>query len=142
MLHNVSRAYGPRSNGGTAVRDDTPPRPSLTDFARRAVVAVLISVVVVAIGYFLWRGSDVLAQAFAGVLFAVFLNALAGWLSKHTGLAYRWSLPIVIIALFAVVGGVGYLLWSLISSQVGELTETMPRSFTEIKGYLEEYPWG
>src|SRR5438132_2481144 len=54
------------------------------DFARRVVVAVLITVLILAVAYFLWRGVHVLLEAFAGVLFAVFLGALSDWLSKQT----------------------------------------------------------
>src|SRR5437763_14411533 len=70
------------------------PKAEMTGFARRVVVAVLITVLILSVAYFLWRGAHVLLQAFAGVLFAVFLAALSDWLSKHTPLSYRWSLTV------------------------------------------------
>jgi predicted PurR-regulated permease PerM len=106
------------------------------------VVATLIAVLILAVAYFLWRGAHVLLQAFAGVLFAVFLAALADAVSKHTRLSYGWSLAVVISGLFLVGGGLSYWLWSRLSVQIGELTETLPRSLEQIKGYLMQYPWG
>src|ERR1700687_5908506 len=85
-----------------------PPKVELIGFARQVVVAVLITVLILAIAYFLWRGVHVLLQAFAGVLFAVFLAALSDWLSKHTNLSYRWSLAVVVLGLFLITGGVWY----------------------------------
>lgn len=143
MLRNPYRPLGsPSVRSVASAGDGGVRRHTLADFARRAVVAVLIGFAVFAVAYFLWRGVHVLLQAFAGVLFAVFLNALADWLSRHTRLAYRWSLAIVVVGLILVAGGLGYLLWSRISAEVGEIVQTMPRSFAEIKEYLEQYPWG
>jgi hypothetical protein len=50
----------------------------LGDFGRRVVIAVLLTVGLGAIAYILWRGVDVLLEAFAGVLFGLFLSTLAG----------------------------------------------------------------
>jgi predicted PurR-regulated permease PerM len=119
-----------------------PPKVELIGFARQVVVAVLITVLILAIAYFLWRGVQVLLQAFAGVLFAVFLAALSDWLSKHTNLSYRWSLAVVVLGLFLITGGIGFLLWNLLSIQIGELVQTLPLSLEKIKAYLMQYTWG
>ncbi|MFL5245348.1 MAG: AI-2E family transporter [Gemmataceae bacterium] len=118
------------------------PKAEMTGFARRVVVAVLITVLILSVAYFLWRGAHVLLQAFAGVLFAVFLAALSDWLSKHTPLSYRWSLTVVVLALFLISGGLGYLLWNRLAFQIGELIKTLPQSLQEIKSYLMQYTWG
>src|SRR5262249_250893 len=55
----------------------TSSRPQLENFARRVVVALLLTVLIVGLAYLFWRGLAVLLQAFAGVLFAVLLVALA-----------------------------------------------------------------
>src|SRR5436309_12241605 len=129
-MQDPSRPESPRSvNVTVAPPEDRGSRPALphremTDFARRVVVALLITVVILAVVYFLWRGAHVLLQAFAGVLFAVFLTALSEWVQKHTGLPYGWSLAIVAAGLLLLSGGLVYLLWSLVSTQVSELTRT------------------
>src|SRR5262249_40688835 len=116
MLRNSFSPYGLRSVRGIAsAGDGSPRRQSIADFAYRAVVVVLIAAAIFSLAYFLWRGIHVLLQAFAGVLFAVLLHALADWLSRHTRLAYRWSLAVVLVSLALAAGGLGYLLWSRIS---------------------------
>jgi hypothetical protein len=59
------------------------------------VDAVLVSVLILLLIYLLGQALHVLLEAFAGVLFAVFLATLSDWLSRQTGLSYagrcwRW----------------------------------------------------
>jgi len=114
----------------------------MSEFAHRVVVAVLITLLLLAVAYLVWRVADILLQAFAGVLFAVFLSTLGDWLSKRTRISYRWSLTIVVLGLFLVCGGLAYLLWSRLAIQFGELMQSLPRSLDQIKSYLLQYPWG
>src|SRR5581483_9132900 len=123
-------------NGATFSNRADPSRSDVPVFARRVVVAVLVTVVILAIAYFLWRGSRILLLAFAGVLFALFLCALSQWTQKHTRLSYRWSLVVVVAVLLILGGGLAYLLWSRISGEVGQLIQTLPRSFEQIRDYL------
>src|SRR4051794_2532154 len=101
----------------------TSPARAMSDFAGRVVVAVLITLLLLALAYFLWRGTHVLLEAFAGVLFAIFLSALSDWLSKHTRLSYGRSLTVVVLGLLLLGGGLGYLLWSRLSTELGELLQ-------------------
>jgi predicted PurR-regulated permease PerM len=119
----------------------SPPKQT-GNFAGRVVVAVLITVVILAVAYFLWRGADVLLMAFAGVLCAVFLAALGEWVSRHTRLSYGWSLAVVVLGLLVLSGLLGYLLWNYLSIQVGELIQSLPRSLERIRDYLMQYTWG
>src|SRR5437764_3061520 len=77
----------------------------LGDFPRRVLVAVLITVLVLALTYLMWRGIHVLLQALAGALFAVFLATISDWLSKRTGIRYGWALTLVVVALLALTAG-------------------------------------
>jgi predicted PurR-regulated permease PerM len=106
------------------------------------VVAALLGAVILAVAYFLWRGAAILLQAFAGVLFAVFLAALSDGVRRGTRLPYRWSLAVVVAGLLLLAGGLGYLLWNRLSHQVGEFVQTLPCSFEQIKGGPLQYPWG
>ncbi len=124
-----------------------PPRPmkpylDLADVARRTVVVVLVSVLLLTVAYVCWRGIHVLLQAFAGVLFALFLTTLSDWLSRHTKLSYRMSLGAMVLALVLVAAGIGWLLADRLAAQTAELTEQLPRSFEQIRNYLAQYPWG
>src|SRR5690348_13120115 len=82
----------------------------LTDFARRVVIAVLLTIILIGLAWGFVLGVHVLLEAFAGVLFAVFLTALSDWTTKHTRLSYGWSLFTVVILLIIIAGGIGFLL--------------------------------
>src|SRR5207253_2743913 len=62
--------------------------------------------------------------------------------TQVTHLRRGWSLAVVVVALSLVVAGTGYLLWSRLATQIGELVQTLPRSLDEIKATLMQYPWG
>ena len=139
------RADGPETTDAGVIAPDprqAVPRLGLGEFALRVVVAVLLTVLVLLIVYLLWRVTHVLLQAFAGILLAVFLSALSDWVSRRTRLSYRLSLVLVVLGLFLAVGGLAYLFWSVISAQVSELSQTLPRSLDQIKAHLMQYPWG
>jgi predicted PurR-regulated permease PerM len=106
------------------------------------VVAVLIAILLLALAYLLWRGVHVLLQAFAGVLFAVFLSALAEGLRKWTRLPYGWALAIVLCALFLLAGGLGWFLANHLAQQARELSARLPQSLEQLREYLSERPWG
>src|SRR6202034_3438728 len=55
----------------------------LREFAKRVVDAVLVSVLILLLIYLLGQTLHVLLEAFAGVLFAVFLATLSDWLSRQ-----------------------------------------------------------
>jgi predicted PurR-regulated permease PerM len=123
----------------------TPPLPryppshlSMAELARRAMMLLLILL----ISYAALRGIHILLEAFAGVLFAIFLTTLAEWLRKATGIAYHGALTFVVLALVALMCGLGWLLANRVAMQVSELTQQLPRSFQEIQDYLKEYAWG
>jgi predicted PurR-regulated permease PerM len=114
----------------------------LENFARQVVVAVLLTVLIVALAYLFWRGLAVLLMAFAGVLFAMFLVALAEPLSKHTRLPWGWSLAVVVVALLLVVGAIGWLISNQLAVQVGGISRQLPESLTRVREFLEERAWG
>jgi predicted PurR-regulated permease PerM len=123
----------------------TPPPPQrreLGHFARRVVVAVLISLGFLALALILWTGIHVLMQAFAGVLFALFLTGLSEWVSKHTRLFYGWSLTVVVAGLFVLTGGLGWFLEARLVRQIEELSEKLPQSLKEVQDYIRQYSWG
>ncbi len=114
----------------------------LPAFSRRVVVAVLITLGLAALAIMAWRGIDVLLEAFAGILFGLFLSGLAESLHKRTRLSYRWSLAVVVIALCALTVGGGWILASRIATQMRGLIGDLPNSIEKMQSYLSEYPWG
>jgi predicted PurR-regulated permease PerM len=118
------------------------PHSPLADFARRVVVAVLLTVLLLTLVYLMWRGARVLLEAFAGVLFGLFLFTLAEWLQKHTRLSYGRALAVVVVGLILAACGVGWLFASRVSAQLGELMHKLPESLQAVRDYLAESSWG
>ncbi len=121
-------------------RDPLPlPAPhSLADFARRVIITILL----VALAYLFWRGTHILLEAFAGVLFAVFLSTLSGWVSQRTQISRGWALTLVVFTLFVLAVGLGWLLASRLANQTGDLMQKLPQSVEQMRKYLEQYTWG
>jgi len=132
------------TNGsGRSDRTGAPSRdPGAAALARRTVVVTLVVLLLVVGAVLLWKGVHVLLQAFAGVLFAVFLTALSDWLSSKTRLSYHLSLVVVFLGLVLLTGGLGWLLASRLAAQVGELSVKLPESFAQLRAYLAESSWG
>jgi predicted PurR-regulated permease PerM len=122
------------------------PRPllpgSLRETAQRVTVIVLVTLLIVALAYVLWSGINVVLETFAGVLFGIFLEALARRVGRHTGLSYGWSLAVALAALFVVVGVGGWLLSSRLTEQLMQLSHELPRARTAVQDYLKQYEWG
>jgi predicted PurR-regulated permease PerM len=122
---------GPRDGATPLVPDPT--RLTLRTFALRVAVAVLVAVMIVVIVYILWQGVRILLEAFAGVLFAVFLTTLSDWVSRRTGLRHAWSLTIVLVALALLLGGFGWLLATRLAAETVELNRTLPESLRQLR---------
>jgi predicted PurR-regulated permease PerM len=120
-----------------------PVRPlPLSAFALRVAVAVLVTLVILIVAAVLWLGIPVVLEAFAGVLFGVFLTALNAWVSKVTKLSHGWALAVVILALFLLAGGLGWLLASRLMAESVELADKIPQSFGQLRQLLKETGWG
>ncbi len=128
----------PRPDGPPRSAYPAAPAPGLIAYTRRVIVTLLL----VALAYLLWRGTHVLLQAFAGVLFAVFLHALADWFHKRTGLRYGWSLTTVVLAILLLAGGVGWLLSARLVSQAAQLADKVPQSVQQVRDTLGQSPLG
>lgn len=119
-----------------------PPESGDWAFAYRVVVAALVVLLIGGVVYLLCRAINTLLLAFAGVLFALFLSTLADWFGRRTGLAYRWALTAVLVALILVVGAGGWLVSNSLANQLAALTEQLPESIDRVKQFLAQHSWG
>jgi predicted PurR-regulated permease PerM len=117
-------------------------RPGLKEFSLRVAVGTLIVLLLVSLAYLAWSGVHVFLEAFAGLLFAVFLSALSNWLSEKTRLPRGLALALVLAGLLLSAAALLWLLYSRLSVQVAELIHRLPQSFVEIRNYLQQYEWG
>jgi len=88
-----------------------------------------------------WLSIRIWLAVFAGVLFAVFLSTLTGWVKRLTRLPRGWALAIVLVVLLgaAVLGG--WLLAPKVSEQFTELSQRLPKALEHIQQRVQSSGW-
>jgi len=99
---------------------------------------VLIAVVLALL--IAWQGRQLLLMVVAGVLFAIFLDALARWTAGWARLSRGWSLAVVLVTLtgLALVLAVGA--YPGLAAQAADLAEGLPQAVRKIRSALENSP--
>ncbi len=115
---------------------------SRTEFTRRVLIVLGIVAVAVVLFEVAHAVFGVVLLLFLGVLLAVFLDGLARWLSRHTPLARKASVGVVLVVLTALLIGAGWLLGPRIAEQVAALTEAVPRTMERVEAWLRQFNWG
>jgi predicted PurR-regulated permease PerM len=85
-----------------------------------------------------WYSAGTLFLIFAGILFGVFLNALAEMLRKVIGGPHGMRLAVVCVFLTALFSGVVVLGGATIASQASALSSTIKSQVGNVKAFLEE----
>jgi predicted PurR-regulated permease PerM len=113
-------------------------RDSFQEFARKfaLVVCTLLLLIV------LWQRIDTILLAFAGLLVAIVLCRITGFLSEKSGLNWKWSIFIVLFFLTGILVGAGLFLQPRIAEQIQQLSQTLPQSVTKLEQSLESSQWG
>lgn len=115
---------------------------STLSFTRRALLAAGVVALVTLLLLLLWYAVDVLLLAFAGVLLAVFLRSLSGWLAGKTKLPAGASLALVVLALAAAIGGSAWLLAPRVGAQADQLAVQLPEALARLEERVGHYEWG
>jgi predicted PurR-regulated permease PerM len=118
-----------------ALRSD---RLSLAEYTRRVLVAVGIVVLALA----LWKLAALAVIAFAGVLAAVLVRALAEPLAERTGLGSRVAVTLVVLALAALVALAFWLTGETVVAQVTQLWAALPSALAGMQRWAEQWPAG
>lgn len=124
--------------------EDTTARPIQEAERRldRVSIRRLMLTTLVAAGFLVaWRLSDVIVLAFASVLLALVLRGLAGSLSRRTRFPEAWMVAPVVLFIVAMVGAVGWLFGSQISSQFDSLAKILPTGARQLTQDFSNVPW-
>jgi predicted PurR-regulated permease PerM len=113
------------------------------DKPTREVKAFVATAIAAALAFILvWRVANVLLLIIAGVLLAVFLRGIAGFLSRHTPMGKSSSYAIVVAA-FILVGIAGFIFYiPLAADGIDQLTSQFPQTLQKLAEQLRQYEWG
>lgn len=105
-----------------------------------ALFAILLIGIMLAANDLLVSVLAVLLLAFAGILFGVFLNGIAQFLSRHTSLAYGVTYSVVVAVLILAIAAGLYYLGSQISERVTELSGQLNQSGQQLIEQIRQAP--
>ena len=92
-------------------------------------------------GIVLWLTAHVLLLIFIGILVAILLSFLSGYLRDHTPLSYSWSLAAVLLLLFIVACAFLGLAGTRIAAETDDLASNLQDSWAQLKQRAGQYEW-
>jgi predicted PurR-regulated permease PerM len=118
-------------------------QPPLGDraFARRVLIASAIFVGVLVFLIFLRELVHILLVFFAGVLFAIMLDALSGFGQRYLRLPHGWALFLVCLLLVGLITGAIWFIGPQVGQQLVELGQRLPEAAEQAAGWLKQYDW-
>ncbi len=114
------------------------PSARLSTFARNTIEVVII----LAVAYVLFRLMDALLLGFAGLLFAVILDAMTGLLTRHARIGRKPALALVVLVLGGLLAASVVLFGPQLSNQFDAFTQAIPTMIEQAQRALERDPLG
>jgi predicted PurR-regulated permease PerM len=109
---------------------------------KRTLIVATAAATVIALLLMVWQVAQILLLIFASILSAVFLRAMAEWISRNTDLSATVSLNLVVLAL---LGG-SVLILLLYGPDIAEgfyqLSRKLPSTLDRLRTSLGQYAWG
>ena len=113
--------------------------PRTDDESFRVVRCAMLWVVgITLIFLFVWYAWEVLFLAFAGVLLAVVLRAIADWLENRTPLGPMGSFVAVVCGLVVLIALIAWFIVPRVVSQVDEMLHIIPQAVLQAKAKLSQ----
>lgn len=106
-----------------------------------ARLATALLIAAAAIG-FVWLALSVLLLAFAAILLAVGLNALAGTLARRLRLPYEAALALAVLIVVVPLASLIWLSAPGLSEQFSQLASQVSATAADVRKYLEATEWG
>lgn len=113
-----------------------------TLFDRRVAAAVFTALLITSGFALLVFHLNFFLLIFAGVFFAVLLNAFANWINRKTKLRYSFSLLLVVLLIAGFFTAIIMLIGPSISKQVNEMVETLPKSLQSLQEKVKQTELG
>lgn len=109
--------------------------------ARTTLIQASVYVLLVSLVLLVVTAAEVFLLVFGGILFAVLLHGVAGWLHRKSGMNEKLALALAIVVPLALAALVGWLIAPSVGDQAGELAERLPAAFARLKQQLMQYEW-
>lgn len=101
---------------------------------------------VVGLGLLVWlllrEAFTFVLLVFAGVLFAIFLDGVTGWVADHLNLGRGVALAGVLVGGLLLFGAGGWWLGPPVAGQLQQLAERIPEAASSIQEWLRDRGWG
>lgn len=88
------------------------------------------------LGALAWQLASVLLQLFGAAVIAILLRALSDPITRRTPLPAPASLALVVLSVFALVGGIGTAFGFQITAETNEILDRLPAAW----GWLQSSP--
>lgn len=102
-------------------------------YAHRVLVAVGVALGLAALAFLVWQTLEALLLLFGGLLFGLFLAALADWITAHTPLPRIASLSLVVLVLVGLVVLAIWIGGPSVAEQADQLGTELPKAFEQLK---------
>lgn len=103
---------------------------------------LLVAIALVTVAAIIWTVAEALVIAFGGIVLATVLLSLSGPLSRRTGLAPRWSLMVVVIALLAMGTVMSWFFGNEVAQEFQQLQRQLPSAVQRVEEWLAQSPAG
>ncbi len=90
----------------------------------------------------LWFLSDIIILIFGAVLLSVILHAISHPIQRHLGLPQRLALFIALLLIICAFVLVSWMMGSIVSSQMEDLSQRIPAAWETFKTKLAQYEYG
>ncbi|QMW01563.1 AI-2E family transporter [Spirosoma foliorum] len=111
-------------------------------FSQRAASAAFIGLSIAVLFLLVGYAATFFFLVFGGIIVAVVINGLSGYVSNKTHLSYGVSMVLVMFLLVTLVGGIMWALSPTVSQQADELAQSLPASVERLKSHLSQTEWG
>ena len=121
---------------------DQAPTPSQTTYVYRVLIAVGLTLLVLALTGLLGLAFGVFLRLLAALLIALPLRAGAEWLHRRTGLPTGLALVLLALLVLGLLGGMGWLFSATLSEQLSGLQQQLPQALQDAQARVSGTQWG
>ncbi|WP_234568337.1 AI-2E family transporter [Rhodohalobacter sp. 614A] len=115
---------------------------STYSFIKKVLISVVVAATITLLVLFVGYAVNILLLVFLGVLLGIVFRSLRDIISDYTGMPTTLSLAVVVVFLFGLFIGSGYLLVPKIYQQAEMMYDQAPEEWNKIKQKLWQYEWG